>query len=65
MAQRSPIIAIVPILWIKSTQAVDLDLTGQICITQDIVPRHVELWRTLCGITEEYHRGSFDIIVVF
>ena len=65
MTQRGPPTAIVPFKWIKSAQAIQLNLTRCISIANYVVPVNIELLCTLCLVAKENNGGPLDIIVVF
>ena len=64
MAESGPTSAIIPFKRIKSSQAIKLDLSWDTGIAYDVVPRYVNLLRTLRLVAKIHHGGPLDIIVV-
>ena len=64
MAQGRPSSAIVPLDGVEPAEAIELDLTGHICVAEYVVAGHVQLLTTLALVAEEHHSGPLDVVVV-
>jgi hypothetical protein len=65
MAQSGPTVAVIPFQWIKSAERVEFDIRTHVRVTQDVIPRDIELLTTLALVTEKDNRWPLDLIVVF